>query len=587
MKRIMKNRFTCILTAAIVLISVIYVPASVTTYAITSAESADISEPVEKNQSSDESSGTEDKVYNITDAEVSIPHESYEYTGESILPEVVVKLNDAVLVENRDYTLIVRDNINVGTATVVVNGIGEYEGTICKNFGIIKADISKAVVNTVRNYKSFAFNKKAIKPEITVSLENKKLTAGTDYSISYKNNIYPGTGVITVTGKGNYKGSVEKKFFISRVLHVKVKENGTDSQTISWGKASYVTGYKLYTYDTKNNKWKLVKTIKGNKNTSYEVKKLKYATGYKYAVRAYYKKGVKTYYGAYSETLIAPTKPYKSKITGISQSALLKMKVKWEKRRGSGYQIKVATNSAFKNATTYTVKDNATLSKTVSSLKDQKKYYVKVRAYVSYESKTVYGSWSSVKETKASDTGWASTGGKLYYYVNGKVVKGNKTISGSKYYFDNTTGQLLGATATMWNKVKNKTSGTEYLIAVSRSMNRVVVYKGSAGNWSAQKYWKCSTGAKGTATPAGSFSTPIKRAKLGYIGGHITYTCWYATRITNRIFFHSVLYNPRSKTSIQDGRLGYNISHGCIRLSLNNAKWLYNNIKPNTRVIIY
>lgn len=51
--------------------------------------------------------------------------------------------------------------------------------------------------------------------------------------------------------------------------------------------------------------------------------------------------------------------------------------------------------------------------------------------------------------------------------------------------------------------------------------------------------------------------------------------------------FHSVLYNRGSMTHIQDGTLGKQVSHGCVRLDINNAKWLYDNIPNGTKVVIY
>ena len=47
------------------------------------------------------------------------------------------------------------------------------------------------------------------------------------------------------------------------------------------------------------------------------------------------------------------------------------------------------------------------------------------------------------------------------------------------------------------------------------------------------------------------------------------------------------LYNRGSMTHIQDGTLGKQVSHGCVRLDINNAKWLYDNIPNGTKVVIY
>ena len=227
------------------------------------------------------------------------------------------------------------------------------------------------------------------------------------------------------------------------------------------------------------------------------------------------------------------------------------------------------------------------MSQSFSKLTDGKTYYVKVRAYKTYGGKTVFGSWSTVESFKVDATRFYTISGKKYFYKNGKKVYGAWTIDGNKYYFDKSTGVLRGASSTMWSKVKNQTSKTPYLIAVSRELNRACVYKKVSGEWVLKYYWKCTTGAKETKTPAGVYTVPKTKTYLRYFGEGLGYTCWYATRIVNRVYFHSVLYNTDSQTSIQDGRLGQNLSHGCIRLAKSNALWIYNNIDAGTRVVIY
>ena len=48
-----------------------------------------------------------------------------------------------------------------------------------------------------------------------------------------------------------------------------------------------------------------------------------------------------------------------------------------------------------------------------------------------------------------------------------------------------------------------------------------------------------------------------------------------------------MLYVPGSKSSLIDGSLGYNISHGCVRLAIGNAKWIYNNVSTRSHVYVY
>ncbi len=64
---------------------------------------------------------------------------SYVYSGEELKPEIVVKDGDTILKENESYTLTYSSNVDAGEATVVITGIGDYTGTIERNFTIQKA----------------------------------------------------------------------------------------------------------------------------------------------------------------------------------------------------------------------------------------------------------------------------------------------------------------------------------------------------------------------------------------------------------------------------------------------------------------
>ncbi|MBR1723700.1 MAG: hypothetical protein IJ723_01575, partial [Ruminococcus sp.] len=56
---------------------------------------------------------------------------------------------------------------------------------------------------------------KALTPEVSVTLDGKKLSSGKDYTVKYSNNTEPGSGRVVVAGTGDYKGSVTKTFAIS------------------------------------------------------------------------------------------------------------------------------------------------------------------------------------------------------------------------------------------------------------------------------------------------------------------------------------------------------------------------------------
>ena len=182
-------------------------------------------------------------------------------------------------------------------------------------------------------------------------------------------------------------------------------------------------------------------------------------------------------------------------------------------------------------------------------------------------------SWTRIATTTSTSYTDKTTNINYIYTV--------KAYKGSDMSWYNSSG-IKVITNKMLSKAQSFSSSTKWLILVDTTANKVGIYYGSKGNWTEKKYWSCTTGAASTPTVKGSFT--VKSKGLAFGSG---YTCWYYTQFYGNYLFHSVLYNPGSKTSIQDGRLGINASHGCVRLSLANAKWIYDNIPSGTKVYIY
>ena len=201
------------------------------------------------------------------------------------------------------------------------------------------------------------------------------------------------------------------------------------------------------------------------------------------------------------------------------------------------------------------------------------------------------GSWYYIKKGKMQNnyTGLAKHVSGTWYYVekgrwnssfNGVVKYNSKyyTVKNGKKYGNSIQTGAIG----MLQKAQNYSSQTKWLILVDTKANKVGIYNGVKGSWAQKAYWSCTTGASTTPTVKGQFTVGIKGRSFGS-----GYTCWYYTQFYGNYLFHSVLYNPGSMSSIQDGRLGINASHGCVRLSLGNAKWIYDNIPSSTKVVVY
>ncbi|MBQ8001250.1 MAG: dockerin type I repeat-containing protein [Ruminococcus sp.] len=142
---------------------------------------------------------------------------NFTYTGSAITPAVTVTFNGNQLVKGTDYTVTYSNNTNPGTATATITGKGTYTGSATVNFTIKEAEAKKIPVTdcAVTLDKSvYTYDGTAKKPVVTVKYGSKTLTNGTDYTVSYSNNTNVGNASVTITGKGNYTGSVTKVFSI-------------------------------------------------------------------------------------------------------------------------------------------------------------------------------------------------------------------------------------------------------------------------------------------------------------------------------------------------------------------------------------
>ena len=134
------------------------------------------------------------------------------YTGSEVTPDVTVAYQGRLLVKDRDYTLDYANNIELGTARVGIQGIGNYEGYVTTGFKIQPANISSFTAELSED--QFTYDGNTHKPDVTVKNGDKELTYGTDYSVSYPNNRAVGTATINIYGRGNYTGSLTKDFQI-------------------------------------------------------------------------------------------------------------------------------------------------------------------------------------------------------------------------------------------------------------------------------------------------------------------------------------------------------------------------------------
>ena len=127
----------------------------------------------------------------------------------------------------------------------------------------------------------------------------------------------------------------------------------------------------------------------------------------------------------------------------------------------------------------------------------------------------------------------------------------------------------------------NKPSKTGYLIYANLSKYIVCIYSGSNHNWTLVRSFPCSIGKPETPTITGNFS--IRSKGLTYVTNDNIILKYYLYFVGG-FKIHSILYYPDGR--IADGRLGLSISHGCIRVATENAKYIYDNLPIGTAIWI-
>ena len=174
---------------------------------------------------------------------------SVVYNGEEQEPEVRVSLQKKVkgkdgkmvtqttylreydeYAQYGDYKVSYLKNVDAGTATVVITGAGGYTGTVKKTFKITQADLAaEGTEAKIGVADSIPFVKNGAKPAIVVTAKMANgntvtLKEGKDYTVTYANNKAVSEGknltekklpLITVKGKGNFKGSIKQTFTIT------------------------------------------------------------------------------------------------------------------------------------------------------------------------------------------------------------------------------------------------------------------------------------------------------------------------------------------------------------------------------------
>lgn len=246
---------------------------------------------------------------------------------------------------------------------------------------LTRINLSKCKISM--QYTICTYNGYAKKPVMTVTYNGKKLVSGTDYYVSYLNNIKPGTATVRVTGMGKYTGTISKTFGIAPAT-VKASTRftyATNAVRINWTKVTGASGYRIYRYNTSTKRWTTIATIYGGNTVTYRNAGLKSGTAYKYKVKAFVKSGSNTYWGTASSTINTATAPSKTAITKFSKASTA-VRVYWNKVTCSGYKIQQSTDGG-KTWKTVAKTASTVTNVRISGLKRNTVYRYRVQAYKS------------------------------------------------------------------------------------------------------------------------------------------------------------------------------------------------------------
>lgn len=207
------------------------------------------------------------------------------YTGKPITtavePKVIYKVSNSetiTLKKNTDYKLQYQNNVNAGTAYVIVTGKGQYKGKIVGQFTITATDTAF----DIKPIPAKTYNGSLQKPTVTVRAGGKTLKLNKDYIIAYGNNLNATSAqkqaVVTVAGIGNYAKSPRQNIFFDikpqKISKATIQGSLTTGVTLTYRQRTLTEGrdYNKPVYHTVKGS-KVAVTITGKGNFTGEAKK--------------------------------------------------------------------------------------------------------------------------------------------------------------------------------------------------------------------------------------------------------------------------------------------------------------------------
>ena len=186
-------------------------------------------------------------------------------------------------------------------------------GSIVVSCDICGDELYKQIIYRPTKYKlsatSYTYDGKAKKPSVTVTDSNGDVISANNYTVTYSNNKSVGKATVKITFKGNYSGTVNKTFTINpkptKITSLKAKSKGFK---LKWSKVTaQADGYQIQYSTSRNFKSVKTVTVKGHKNITKTISKLKGKKKYYVRVRSYKKVGNVNYYSTWCKAKVVKT----------------------------------------------------------------------------------------------------------------------------------------------------------------------------------------------------------------------------------------------------------------------------------------
>ena len=337
---------------------------------------------------SEEREEAEDEQIELLDEYVQLDRDVFEYNGLTQAPSVTV-MKDSVPLSDKRVRVEIEEASENGEYTVTVTGLRNFHGTVVKKFKIDPRSISGAELAGIADK---VYTGSAITPLPTVNIGSTTLEEGKDYTVSYENNTNAGIATVTITGKGNYKGSISRSFRISTSAPVPASvKNVNGGVEFAWKASKGASKYRVYR-KTGTGKWvKLTDTA----FLKYTDKTARPGTKYSYTVRCVTADG-REFVSDLNEAGKSITYIAVPVLSGID-NVVGGIRVRWEKSAGAAkYRIYRKTGSGKWQK----LVDTTALSYTDKNVKPGTKYTYTVRC-VTKDGKSITSQYNIKGKTAA------------------------------------------------------------------------------------------------------------------------------------------------------------------------------------------